>query len=1388
MPAPSSAQQAEREELEQRYGRTFARGLVDFDAALAPNEEASARWLFRFVYGWFSRMVYLGSRKTLEHEDLWALVADEDPERLFQQFVALKGEGPGRSTRMCMWVLVRQDMLVSLAMMMVFCASQVAQPLLLRQAVHALGSGATYGGLFPALGLPINGVVGSMANHMHLHLAFRSGRRLRSLIITAVYRKALGMSADERAGTANLGQMTNLVATDSQKVYEFFPTINLVWSAPLLIAVSSYFLLHILGWSALVGISFIILFTPLTRKVMGVLQRLRVAHMPFLDRRVKLCSEAIQAIKVTKCFGWEQPFKARIYEARAAELRMLRKELFVWASTLFLTVITPIASVLVTFGLYALSEETLTAADAFSTLCFFTILRFPLNYLGQMLSALSVTWVSFGRISSFLGDADGMDVEPKNSSQDRAEYQPDDAERSSGPSAGVVVLKNASFGVGGAGKAKEGNAGDGHKGLGAGHEKGGFLLRDVTMRAISGQLVAVVGAVGSGKSTLLNAILGEARRISDESTHSIRGSVGYASQTPFILNATMRDNITFGLAYDEHKYERILTCCELWADIETLPGGDRTMIGERGVTLSGGQKQRVSLARLAYRKPDVALFDDPLSALDAHTGKAVFDNLIGPQGYLKDSARILVTHATQYLSQVGKILVLHADGLESTIRWSGSYDEMQAQAAKDGEDFLSHDGGVDLSTRHFAQYLRSLANGDQEAALKLMDGQGDEKEVVSKQSSMKSQLSKKDGTLHAEEEREESRVSWRVVWVWFKAAGGVPFVAVQILLLSLDRATYASLDLWLALWTQAADGEITALGHDMPEATPERAKDYYFVTFVIIGAVNFVAVFLRSEWMALGGVRAARVLFEDVLESVFRSPMLFFETTPLGRITNRLTFDTETIDFVLVQKTTMAVLSWGWFVTSITIMACLTPYTLVCIFPVVYFFYRLQRLWRKTSVDLQRLDSTSRSPVQALFAETLLGADTIRAFGNMDTFISIFDSALRLNTRAVYAFTSSARWLSIRLDALASLVIFSVALAMWLSRNTIDASLAAVSLTWSFVFATALQFLVKESTEAEALFVSVERVLAYSSLAPEGKAMDFAQAPGARRAPDTLRVASKGWPPHGAIEFDQVVLRYRKGLDPALNGLSLSIDAGVRVGVVGRTGAGKSTISTALFRLVEPQSGDIRIDGESILDRPLRDVRGNKMVIIPQDPVLFDASVWYNLDPCLECSEAACWDALEKACLASYIKSLPGMLHFVVGSYGENLSTGQRQLLCIARAFLRRPNVLVMDEATANVDTQTDEAIQDAVAVGFTGCTLIVIAHRLHTVITLDKTLVMCAGQAAEYDAPAALLANPNSSFSKLVDATGPATSVKLRRLAGCEKRTGARVRVADHRQVIEDL
>ncbi|KAL9228186.1 hypothetical protein vseg_003793 [Gypsophila vaccaria] len=835
-------------------------------------------------------------------------------------------------------------------------------------------------------------------------------------------------------------------------------------------------------------------------------------------------------------------------------------------------------------------------------------------------------------------------------------------------------------------------------------------LKDINLNIRKGQLSAIVGTVGSGKSSLLSSLLGEMHRLRGKVR--VCGTTAYVAQTAWIQNGTIEENILFGLPMNRNKYTDILRVCCLEKDMEMMEYGDQTEIGERGINLSGGQKQRIQLARAVYQDCDVYLLDDVFSAVDAHTGSEIFKECV--RGALRDKTVILVTHQVDFLHNADLILVMR----EGKIVQAGKYDSL----LEAGTDFNSLVAAHDTSMELVEGGNNTELPEDTPQQLKsprTLSSNGE----TNGESTLKSE--KGDSKLIKEEEKETGKVSMRVYKDYCTEAFGWWGVIAALLFSFMWQASIMAGDYWLSY-----------------ETSEDRGASFnasFFITiYSVIAVVSVVLVIIRSFFVTLFGLKTAQTLFTRLLHSILHAPMSFFDTTPSGRILSRASSDQTNVDVFVPFVLNLTV---AMYITLLSIIIITCQYawpTVFLLIPLGWLNFWYRGYYLATSRELTRLDSITKAPVIHHFSESISGFMTIRCFRKQERFILENVNRVNANLRMDFHNNGSNEWLGFRLEMLGSLLLCASTLFMiLLPKNIIKPENVGLSLSYGLSLNSTLFWAIYTSCFVENRMVSVERIKQFTAI-PSEAAWSIKD-----------RLLPSNWPTQGNVELKDLQVRYRPNTPLVLKGITLTIRGGEKVGVVGRTGSGKSTLIQVLFRLVEPSGGKIIIDGIDICILGLHDLR-SRFGIIPQEPVLFEGTVRSNIDPTGQYSEDEIWKSLERCQLKDVVSSKPGKLDSPVVDNGDNWSVGQRQLLCLGRVMLKRSRLLFMDEATASVDSQTDAVIQRIIREDFSTCTIISIAHRIPTVMDCDRVLVVDAGKAKEYDSPARLLERP-SLFGALV-------------------------------------
>ncbi|KAG8222673.1 hypothetical protein J437_LFUL002555 [Ladona fulva] len=1533
-----------------------------------PCPEKSASFLSRILFSWYDKLSWKGFRKPLETKDLWNINPEDTAKEVVPQFdryweksvkklslsegtkasfkktsARVDFESPKLKKKKQASVLPAickafgpTFMFGSILKLMQDLLTFVNPQLLRALIIFVEGDDSVWKGYFFAALMFITSVVQTIILSQYFQRMYLVGMRIRTALVASIYRKALKMSNSARK-ESTVGEIVNLMSVDAQRFMDLTAYLNMIWSAPLQITLALYFL-----WQTLV--------------------------------------------LVLKLYAWEPSFQQQILNIRDKEIHVLKQAAYLNAGTSFIWACAPFLVSLVTFATYVLSDEThiidaskafvaltlfntirmplsmlpqliimiiqvslvsfatfvlvseenvLDSQTAFVSLSLFNILRFPLSMLPMMISNLVQASVSIKRMNKFMNSEE---LDPSSVGHDKSESDP-------------IVVENGNF---------------------TWNPEDNLILKNIDFRVKKGGLVAVVGSVGSGKSSLISALLGEMEKISGRV--NTKGSIAYVPQQAWIQNATLHDNIIFGQEYHNSTYRRVVEACALKPDFDMLPAGDQTEIGEKGINLSGGQKQRVSLARAVYNDADVYFLDDPLSAVDSHVGKHIFENVIGPHGILKKKTRILVTHGITYLPEVDQIIVLK----DGEITESGTYKELLEKKGAFAEFLLHHlqeveqdegisEEGLDeikmqlettMGAEEFKRQLstqRSRISESESSDSKQRSPTGSLSRKRSIEGSEKSgssqQLNESEAgkktvvgeKLIEAEKAETGRVKWRVYSHYLRSIG-ILLSVVTILLNILFQGFSIGSNFWLSAWS-----------NDNSTVDTSR-RDMYLGVYGALGIGQAISIFVGSLTMSLGSLYAAATLHKYILVNVLRNPMAFFEATPIGRIINRFGKDVDVLDntlpmlirsfltclfsiapdlyFVLlpittvllssltlyigtltaaqilhlhmlsnvmktpvaffdvtpvgrilnrfskdvdVLDTTLPMVLRGWtscffglcsFFPAVTfivatlminlgllnaadlmhllltenvlkfpmsffdstptgrilnrfskdidvldnsmsqlIRGCITslfrvaitsilsdlaarigcwnagrnvhdlllrgvirapmvffdtrpvgrilarfskdtdvvdvslpqyltdlfycafevlatlfvisystPAFVAVIVPIGFVYYFVQRFYVATSRQLKRLESVSRSPIYSHFGESITGASTIRAYAVQHRFIKENEDTVDFNQICYYPSIIANRWLAVRLEMVGNLIILFSSLFAVIGRDSLNAGIVGLSVSYSLQITQTLNWLVRMTSDVETNIVAVERIKEYGETQQEAEWEIESTTP------------PKDWPSQGKVEFKNFQVRYREGLDLVLKGINCTINGGEKVGIVGRTGAGKSSLTLALFRIIEAAGGSIYIDDL-------------------EDPVLFSGTLRMNLDPFETHSDMEIWTALEHAHLSSFVKSLSAGLQHEVTEGGENLSVGQRQLICLARALLRKTKVLILDEATAAVDLETDELIQTTIRSEFKDCTILTIAHRLNTIMDSDRVIVLDKGQIVEFDPPRTLLENRNSVF-----------------------------------------
>ncbi|KAK3796141.1 hypothetical protein RRG08_018142 [Elysia crispata] len=1183
----------------------------------------------------------------------------------------------------------------------------------------------------------------------------RLNRQLKTALKIAIYKKALRMTNASKKDKTT-GEIVSIMAEDCDRLINESNIMFFLFTSPIQVTMALILLYKQIGNATFVGLALLLTLLPLNAWCGKKIAALDKEKTKVQDERVKFMNEIINGIKVLKLYAWEKAFARKVNEIRVKEFNLLKSICQLEASIDFMFRAIPILVRILGYAIFIYSTGLhLDPVKAIVTAHLFGNLNHPFSVMVLIIPNFVKAKYSMTRIDDFLNSPeipeDAVVVDPEAES--------------------AITIKDGTFKWD--------------------PSMENPTLKNINLRIPQGSLTAVVGLVGVGKSSLLSAMLGEIEK--EKGKVTVKSRAAYVPQEAWILNASFKDNLLFGSEFSHQRYEKVLDACALRQDLKVLTAGDKTEIGEKGINLSGGQKQRVSLARAVYDQADIYLLDDPLSAVDAHVGKHIFNHVIGHQGMLAGKTRVLVTHGIHWLPLVDNVVVLR-DGKVSE---QGTYKELlthDGAFAQFLKDALAHerpdmkfidvkeDKGIQRMKSKVLNRLTSLEAGtpmnessdSSEDEGKLSDGSKTSKEkkptiddifadiIANQDNGEVTEVSSeeentagdtKEGKLIDEEDVEFGNVSSDVYKTYGSRVGWKHFVAFAVIfnILVIGR-DYK--EIWLGHWS--AD---ELLKNDSLSHTPEyqKATLNYIAGFALLGVTEIVAALVYCIYTKVMSLKAANKLHWELLRNILRAPMSFFDTTPAGRILTRFSKDVNTVDHLGNNMRDGIRTCFNVIVKILTI--CVTTPQVIVILPfIAALFFVIQRLFVPAALQIRRYCTKSSTPVAVHFTETLSGTESVRAYGAQARFTKDMEKRLETHLKNENFHMWLDAWYSFRVNALAAVMVLAISLIVVLDTSY-SPPMAALFITWSDDFLHCLKHFLHFCIRTEKDMVSLERLLEFSAKPQEApwelsepNEESTSAAVSVKSLPsDTDKNGNKGdsatqWPQSGAVVFDQYKARYRNELDLTLKGVTCAIKCGEKVGVVGRTAAGKSTLMNALFRLIEADDGNIDVDGMNISSLGLHALRRN-LTILPQDPVIFGGSLRINLDPVGERSSEELWEALRHAHLKTFVEGLPDQLEYNCGEGGKNLSVGQRQLICLARTLLQKSHILVLDEATAAVDVETDELIQKTIREEFTQCTVLAIAHRLKTIIDYDRILVMEHGTVKEFDTPKNLLADPTSTF-----------------------------------------
>ncbi|OJD32507.1 abc transporter family protein [Diplodia corticola] len=1309
--------------------------------------EHKAGFFSRLTFSWLTPIMAAGYRRPLETNDIWLVNPDRGLASLSLKFnAAFTNRVRGRHSAPLAAALhdtFKREFWIGGACVVVASICQVMVPFILRylldyveKAYYAAedDDGEIDGpplsrGLGLVLAILAMQMMQSTGTNHFMYRGFMVGAQCRGVLVAAIFDKTLTISSRARAGTTpdqtrtseeerqrlatgffggekdpstggiklpshphtpapvpkggyNNGRIMNLMSTDTARIDNAANMFHLAWTAPIAILLALAILLVNLTYSAVTGFSLVLFGIPALILAVKSLMSRREQINVITDQRVSWTQEVLRSIRFVKYHAWEPAFLDRLRTLRKTETAMVAKLLTTKNAINAISVSLPIFAAMLSFIVYSVTGHSLKAAPVFSSLALFNALRVPFTLLPIVISQCGDARESMKRIQDFLLAEDhqdgiiwdnnaeyGVDVRDANFTWEKASGLEDEEEGKTG---------------------KKGKKAEKRPRSADSANQPPFGMQGVNLSVGRGELLAIIGSVGSGKTSLLSALAGEMRKT--RGSFVMGGSRAFCPQDAWIQNTTLRDNILFGNEMRPEWYERVVGACSLKADIERMPAGEDTEIGERGVNVSGGQRQRMSLARAIYSDSDIVIMDDPLSAVDAHVGRHMFEQAIC--GLLKGRCRILATHQLHVLDRCDRILWLE----EGRIKTIDTYDNL-----------IKHDSD-----------FRALL-------VSTMSENGAEKSKLQRQPTVKAKQEqqsqteeggdkKEQGTLTSEEDRAEGSVPWSVYKAYIRASGYLFFGLIPIILLVMAQGANTLTSLWLSWWTSKRF---------------DISRRQYIGIYVALGLLQAMLIFAFSAAVSLLGARASRTMLDQATTKVIAAPQSFHDAQPLGRLVNRFSKDVDVMDNELPDALRMFLYTLAIILSVFALLIFYFHWFAVALGPLAFLFLLATAYYRASGRHIKRHEAVLRGVLFSRFSESVSGISSIRAYAAQPRFAQVVRDSVDNMNAAYYLTFANQRWLATRVDIVASAVVLTVGLLVVLMRDEVDPSTSGVVLSYVLSIVQMMQLLVRQLAEVENAMNSTERLHSFGdAVTPEERTNNPCTSPCC-----AVTEPPPSWPHAGAIALNSVSMRYRPDLPLVLRDLTLSITGGERIAIVGRTGAGKSSITSALFRLVSPlAAGTITIDGLDISRVPLRTLR-SRLGIIPQDPTLFAGTVRSNLDPFLQHPDLALWRALGQAGL----QSTNVRLDDPVEEEGANFSAGQRQMLALARALVRDARIVVCDEATSSVDLETDRRIQAAMADAFRGKTVVTIAHRLRTVLGFDRVVVMDRGSIAEVGPPVEL-------------------------------------------------
>ncbi|KAI8802480.1 P-loop containing nucleoside triphosphate hydrolase protein, partial [Cladochytrium replicatum] len=1365
----------------------------------------------------------LGNKRPLEDSDVWDLDNQDVTRNIYSKYLSVSNFYRDRPM-LALMAATRDPLLRQLVFAACMGVLSIASPFWLVMILSWLQDDSTTRNpniiWVYLLGKFCTDLAKTTINGQLLFNGRRFGLQARCILNSEIYEKSLTLDQDPKqkkseSENASMGRIVTLMSSDSENLRGFFCGIHEIPRLFISLICSIAFLIYVMGVSGLIGLLVLVVLFPLGMSMGKLLTGVQVQSSAATDKRINLINEVLQGIRIVKFFAWEKSFLQRIKDIRDVQLRLLAQQRFLLLLLRNVTSSSGMVVAVVTLCCYTMAfKKPLTAAAAFSSLKLLRQIASLIRGVPDQLMRFIPAKVSWDRIQKFLAQEElpkyreVPEREEAGQSTAVSILENDtslllDVDHSvivNGENDPIVGFRNAWFTYRSTDvKSDPAAAISGNDPQTSGSEQ--FTLRNVNVTFPVGALSVICGPTGCGKTTLLMSLLGESKRLKggaflpdprhpeawssgelttgtlsdDPRDDIISSNVAYSAQTAWLLNATIRENICFGLPFNKARYLQVINACALVKDLETLEGGDLTLIGEKGINLSGGQKQRISLARAAYSRAGIILLDDPLSAVDAPTARHLFKHCI--LGIMSNRTRLLVTHAVTLVLPRADLVVVMKSG---SIIAQGPTSEITVD--KDAVEILGKEAAKTLNAENskliYTDQNIATASSEEESSDRRNNVEIDA--VLDKRPKMRTEG----------ESRATGSVRRDVYEMYVNASGGSLFLAGYLVTFLLYMACDFSIGGWLATWANSAKdlaGNVTmatpnhfgiyGVAHsnwledgaqlafhtrDATKMTAPISLSTFIIVYCLLTLSVMFADNVNFSILIWAVYKASQMIHEKLLVGVLYAPMRFFETTPVGRILNRFSKDIQKLDGFVGTLNSFLRHSLNILMTMFVVGYFLPPF-LLAIPPLAWIYVLVSQAYLNTSRELKRLESISHSPIYALFSETLTGVTTIRAYGQESRFSTDNQTKIDDNHRHWFYLWSTQRWFNWRTDVMSAFLVLVTSTV--LVSAGMSAGWAGLILNYTAEFDELLLWFIRSSSEVELTMNAVERLREYALLEPEPPAIIEPRPP-------------PGWPQAGHIEFRQLSVRYAPELPVVLKNFTAEIRGGQKIGVVGRTGAGKSSLALSIFRmmpfepiqevshLLGPQPyGTILIDGLDISKIGLFDLR-SRLTIIPQDPVLFSGTIRQALDPLQECSDNEILEALGRVQFQRTLQRHQDRLvvngstattfdlSYPVSANGNNLSQGQRQLLCMARALLRKSRVVVLDEATASVDNETDTLMQLTIREHMGRATIFTVAHRLRTIIDYDCVFVLDNGELVECDQPYNLIMK-HSFFRRMCEESG---------------------------------